>query len=303
MSRERPAFMGAAVQFLFENHLLDLNRRELRRGSELVALEPQVFDLLLYLVQNRDRVVSKDDLIASVWGGRIVSDSTLDSRINAVRKAIGDNGKEQRLIRTATRKGIRFVGEVREERPAASSDPGDPLNGLNADPLPPLISDRPSIAVLPFVNLSEDRALELIATGLAEDVIALLARVPGFFIIARASSFVYAERPTEIRQVGTELGVRYVVTGSVRASSERVRVTVQLVEAESSNQLWAGRYDVERGDTLELQDEIARRIMAELEPALTRADLTVIRRRRVRQRRCLVAFPQKHRRRRGSRPE
>jgi TolB-like protein len=269
------------VQFLFENHLLDLNRRELRRGSELIALEPQVFDLLLYLVRNRDRVVSKDDLIASVWGGRIVADSTLDSRINAVRKAIGDNGKEQRLIRTATRKGIRFIGEVREEHPAASAEFEAPANGLNASQLPPLISDRPSIAVLPFQNLSEDRALELIATGLAEDVIALLARVPGFFVIARASSFVYAERPTEIRQVGAELGVRYVVTGSARASSKQVRVTVQLIEAESGNQLWAGRYDVERGDTLELQDEIARRIMAELEPALTKADLTVIRRRRV----------------------
>jgi DNA-binding winged helix-turn-helix (wHTH) protein len=102
------------VQFRFENQILDSDRRELRRGSELVSLEPQVFDLLLYLVQNRDRVVSKDDLIASVWGGRIVSDSTLDSRINATRKAVGDSGDEQRLIRTVARKGVRFVGAVDE---------------------------------------------------------------------------------------------------------------------------------------------------------------------------------------------
>ena len=260
--------------FLFEDFVLDSDRRELRAGSTIVPIEPQAFDLLVYLIENRDRVISKDDLIASVWGGRIVSDSTLDSRINAVRKALGDSGKEQRLIRTMARKGVRFVSEVRQTA-------RDPANGHGGDQLPPLITDRPSIAVLPFENLSEDHALELIATGLAEDIIALLARVPGFFVIARASSFVYAQRPAEVRDVGAELGVRYVVTGSARSSAERVRVTVQLIEAESSNQLWAGRYEVARGNTLELQDEIARRIMAELEPALTKADFSVIRRKRV----------------------
>ena len=102
------------MYFAFENHVLDVDRRELRRGSALIAVEPQVFDLLVYLLQNRDRVVSKDDLIAGVWGGRIVSESTLDSRINAVRKAVGDSGQRQKFVRTVARKGIRFVGEVRE---------------------------------------------------------------------------------------------------------------------------------------------------------------------------------------------
>src|SRR5262245_37165259 len=113
------------MQFRFENHILDASRRELRRGAELVAIEPQVFDLLLYLVQNRDRVVTKDDLIAGVWRGRIVSDSTLTSRINAARKAVADNGDEQRLIRTVMRKGLRFVGEVNElaRRDAAAGSP------------------------------------------------------------------------------------------------------------------------------------------------------------------------------------
>jgi DNA-binding winged helix-turn-helix (wHTH) protein len=98
------------VQFFFADHVLDTARRELRRGSERVAVEPQVFDLLIYLLENRDHVVSKDDLIASVWGGRIVSESTLTSRINAARKAVGDSGDEQNVIRTIARKGIRFVG-------------------------------------------------------------------------------------------------------------------------------------------------------------------------------------------------
>ena len=271
--------MGRNVLFLFDNYILDCERRELRADGATVPVEPQVFDLLVYLIENRDRVVSKDDLISSVWGGRIVSDSTVDSRINAARKAVGDSGKEQNLIKTSARKGIRFVGKVRQQAPTAA-DRQAPATQV-ATPLPPLISDRPSIAMLRFENLSEDRALELIANGLTEDIIALLARVPGFFVIARASSFVYAQRPTDTRQVGAELGVRYVVTGSVRSSADRVRVAVQLIEAESGNQLWAGRYDVERGDTLDLQDEIARRIMVELEPALTKADLSVIQRRRI----------------------
>jgi TolB-like protein/DNA-binding response OmpR family regulator len=268
------------VQFLFADHRLDISRRELRRGDELIAVEPQVFDLLVYLVQNRDRVVSKDDLIASIWGGRIVSESTLTSRINAARKALGDNGKEQRLIRTAARKGLRFVGDVREERDLIAAGAPGRADGRAIETFPQLIADRPSIAVLPFTNLSDDSALELIVNGLAEDVIALLARVPGFFVIARASSFLYAQRSAEIRQIGAELGVRYVVTGSARSSPGRVRIMVELVEAESGNQLWTGRYDVERGDTLDLQDEIARRIIVELEPALTKAELLIIRRRR-----------------------
>ena len=113
------------MYFAFENQVLDVDRRELRRGSELIAIEPQVLGLLVYLLRNRDRVVSKDDLIAGVWGGRIVSESTLDSRINAVRKAIGDSGAQQRLVRTVARKGIRFVGDVREL--ATSEAKADPV--------------------------------------------------------------------------------------------------------------------------------------------------------------------------------
>src|SRR6516225_6890464 len=148
---------GAKVQFLFADHTLDIDRRELLRGSAPIAVAPQVFDLLVYLVRNRDRVVSKDDLIASVWGGRIVSESTLASRINAARKAIGDNGDEQKLIRTFSRKGFRFVADVR-----ASAEDGAPTQSAGAPPDEPRevghralpLSDRPAIAVLPFTNMS-----------------------------------------------------------------------------------------------------------------------------------------------------
>src|SRR6516162_2714453 len=134
------------MRFSFEDFVLDTERCELRRGSALLSMEPQVFDLLVFLVRNRDRVVSKDDLLASVWGGRIVSESTLFSRINAARHAIGDSGDRQRLIRTIIGKGIRFIGAVRQH---ADAEPAIPAAA------PPL-----STVVLPFANLSNDPDLE-----------------------------------------------------------------------------------------------------------------------------------------------
>jgi adenylate cyclase len=157
---------------------------------------------------------------------------------------------------------------------------GEPAEGSQASTLPPLISDRPSIAVLPFDNLSENRNIELLADGLVEDVIALLARVPGFFVISRSSSFAYRNTTQDVRHVGRELGVRYVVEGSIRASNKRARISTQLVEAENGKQIWAQRFDVELVDTFDLQDEIAHQITRELEPELTRAELTLIQRRR-----------------------
>ena len=153
------------MNLVFANYVLDTNRRELRLGSDPVAVEPQVFDVLLYLVQNRNRLVSKEDLIASVWGGRIVSDSNVTSRINAARRAIGDTGEEQKLIRTIQRKGFRFVGVVRPEpegdrlQPAAANT----AHGSRELMRPPASVEpasvkpsRPTIAVLPFINLSGD---------------------------------------------------------------------------------------------------------------------------------------------------
>ena len=150
------------MEFVFGDHLLDIDRRELRRGAELIAIEPQVFDLLVYLVQNRHRVVSKDDLVEAVWGGRIVSESTLTSRINAVRRAIGDSGEAQRLIRTLPRKGIRFVGVVQEEQTTAAPVDARPIvdpdsQSLSVVPRTEVKSlPRLSIVVLPFANLSND---------------------------------------------------------------------------------------------------------------------------------------------------
>jgi TolB-like protein/Tfp pilus assembly protein PilF len=260
------------VQFLFADHTLDTDRRELRRGSKAIAVEPQVFDLLTYLVQNRDRVVSKDDLIASVWGGRVVSDSTLTSRINAVRKAVGDSGEEQKLIRTIARKGLRFVGAVRtqqaDDEPAARSP--DELHEPPRAALP--LPDRPAIAVLPFVNMSGDPEQEYFSDGISEDIITALSKLRWFFVIARNSSFIYKGKAVHMKQVAEELGVGYVIEGSVRKGGDRVRITVQLNDVATGSHLWAERYDRGLADVFAVQDEITEAIVAAIEPKLYAAE-------------------------------
>jgi TolB-like protein len=253
--------------------VLDPDRRELTRGPETVAVGPQVFDLLVYLVQNRERVVSKDDLLDAVWGGRIVSDSTLTSHINAVRKAIGDSGEEQRLIKTIARKGFRFVADVRETQ----SPDGVPETGpatwdaATAQALP--LPDKPSIAVLPFVNLSGDHEQDYFADGVVEDIITALSRMRWLFVIARNSSFTYKGRAMDVKEVGRELGVGYVLEGSVRKAANRVRITGQLIDAATAGHLWADRFEGTLDDIFELQDQVTASVVGAITPQLERAEI------------------------------
>jgi TolB-like protein/Flp pilus assembly protein TadD len=269
------------LRYLFEDCALDTDRRELRRGTALVAVEPQVFDLLVHLIRHRDRVVSKDDLLASVWHGRIVSESALFNRINAARRAIGDAGDRQRLIKTLPRKGIRFVGEVREDvaSAVAATDPGPATprsrtvdtSAHGEDPHLPL-PDRPSIAVLPFANMSGDPEQEYFADGISEDLITGLARIRWLFVIARNSSFVYKDRAVDVKQVSRELGVRYVLEGSVRRAGKQLRISAQLIDATTGGHHWAERYDRKLGDIFAVQDEITRSVAAAIEPRLLAAE-------------------------------
>src|SRR5476651_655035 len=244
----------------FDDYEIDIERRELRRAKIPVHLEPQVFDLLVYLVENRDRVVSKDDLIGAVWGGRAVSDSTLTSRINAARKAIGDSGEEQKLIRTIARKGIRFVGTLRDECSAFAITPIFPL------------PDRPAIAVLPFTNMSGEPEQEYFSDGISEDIITALSKLRWFFVIARNSSFIYKGKSIHMKQIAEELGVGYVVEGSVRKGGDRVRITVQLNDVATGSHIWAERYDRDLADVFAVQDEITEAIVAAIEPQLYAAE-------------------------------
>src|SRR5262245_61084521 len=201
------------LRYLFEDCVLDADRRELHRGGNAISVTPQVFDLLIYLIRNRERVVSKDNLIAAIWAGRIVSDAALTTRINVARGAIGDSGDEQRLIKTLPRKGFRFIGSVREEQAPATAEAAE------ASPEPAraglTLPDKPSIAVLPFANLSGEAEQEYLADGIVEDIITELSRFSELFVIARNSSFQYKGKAVDVRQVARELGVRYVLEGSV----------------------------------------------------------------------------------------
>lgn len=193
------------MQYVFGEYGIDTDRRELRRGSELVSIGPQSFDLLIYLISNRERVVRKDDLIEAVWRGRTVSDSTLASQINAVRKSIGDSGEDQKLIRTIPRRGFRFVGHVREKPSSIASplaEPGALLGRLEREDAATLpLPDKSSIAVLPFENLSGDADQEYFADGVVEDIITALSRLPWLFVIARNSTFTYKGRAVDVKQV------------------------------------------------------------------------------------------------------
>jgi TolB-like protein len=256
------------LRYLFEDCVLDIERRELRRGTDVVAVEPQVFDLLVHLVRNRERVVSKDDLLASVWHGRMVSESAVGTRINAARCAVGDNGEAQRLIKTLPRKGVRFVGAVREEQSAGKAPPGI------AEPLRPNLAlpDKPSIAVLPFTNMSGDAEQDYFADGISEDLITGLSRIRWLFVIARNSTFVYKQRAVDVKQVSRELGVRYVLEGSVRRAGNQLRISAQLIDAMTGGHHWAERYDRELGDIFAVQDEITRNVAGAIEPHLLAAE-------------------------------
>jgi TolB-like protein/cytochrome c-type biogenesis protein CcmH/NrfG len=254
------------VRFRFDNHELESELRELTRDGVRIPMQPQVFDLLLFLIAQRDRIVSKDDLVAEVWGHRPISDSALNSRINAARKALQDDGKAQRLIRTIPRKGFRFVGDCVEVAVPARSP------AIAPEPAGAVASDRPAIAVLAFNNMSDDPDQDYFCDGITEDILTALSKVRWFFVIARNSSFTYKGRNVHIKQIANELGVRYVVEGSVRKAGDRVRITAQLNDAITGGHLWAEHYDRELVDVFAVQDEITNAIVAAIEPQIYAAE-------------------------------
>jgi TolB-like protein len=250
------------MRYAFDGFVLDSERRELRRSGKLVPLEPQLFDLLELLLRCGDRVVTREELIAEIWGGRIVSESALNSRISTIRSAIGDNGRAQRLIKTFPRKGIRFVGRVAGTRPVrtrvASKSPRE---------------RRSSIAVLPFANMDGDSRLDYFSDGVAENILIALSRFPNLFVVARGSSFTFRDVDFDSKRIRRELGVRYLLAGSVRKSETRVRLAFQLLDAASAQCLVADSVEGLLNDIFGLQDQITTRVVGALIPRLSRAEI------------------------------
>ncbi len=265
------------VRYLFEDYMLDTDRRELSRGAALVALEPQVFDLLEFLIRSRDRVVTKHDVFATVWGGRIVSDSALTTRLNAARAAIGDNGSAQRLIKTHLRKGLRFVGTVREQgdRPVETScslayEPLPAATRFEPAPARHAPPSTPSIAVLPFRSqeIGDD-----FGDGIVEGILLSLASLHELFVISRGSTLAFRGSERDPQSIGEMLGVRYILAGSVRQSGPRVRIWVELCDVTSGETLWTERLEAALGDVFELQDQIVAELVARIAPSVRQAEL------------------------------
>ncbi|MBR0785904.1 winged helix-turn-helix domain-containing protein [Bradyrhizobium iriomotense] len=262
------------MRYFFDEFVFDAERRELRRGADMVAVPPRVFDLLGYLIRNRERVLSKEEIIKAVWSGRVVSDAALTTRLNAARNAIGDSGEEQRFIKTLPRKGYRFVGRVRGD--------ADPIIvGRRIEPPQPALwlPDKPSIAVLPFVNMSPDPEQEYLADGMVDDIITALSRFKALVVIARNSSFTFGGRAVDVKQVGHDLGVRYVLEGSVRRAADRIRITAQLLDSATRAHLWADRFDGTLDDIFDLQDRVTESVVAAIAPAVEKAEIEYARRR------------------------
>ena len=259
------------MRYLFEDFILNTDRRELRRGADVIPTTPQVFDLLDYLIRHREHVVSKEDLISSVWNGRIVSDAALTTRLNAARAAIGDDGDKQRLIKTLPRKGFRFVGAVQEwQTPAtASASSAVESDGTAQSSLSP---PRLSIVVLPFANLSSDPEQDYFVDGVTESLTTDLSRISGSFVIGRHTAFTYKGKAVDLKQVGRELVVRYVLEGSVQRRDSRLRVNAQLIDAGTGTHLWADRFDKPVSDLFDVQDEIVSQLANTLTAELIAAE-------------------------------
>jgi TolB-like protein/Flp pilus assembly protein TadD len=267
------------VRYSFEDYALDTDRRELHRRGDVVATTPQVFDLLDYLIRNRERVVSKDDLVNAIWKGRAISDAALTTRLNAVRLAVGDSGEEQRLIKTLPRKGLRFVGVVYEEGGPSDVAPV-PDSHVESTKHTLALPDRPSIAVLPFENMSGDPEQEYFADGMVEEITTALSRFKWLFVIARNSSFTFKGRAVDIKEIGRRLGVRYVLEGSVRKASGKVRIVGQLIDAVTGAYIWADRFERDMTDVFALQDEITVAVVSAIEPKLLQTEIAIATRRR-----------------------
>ncbi len=328
------------MRYFFEDYLLDTELRELRRGPDVVHTSPQVLDLLEYLIRTRDRVVSKDDLIGAIWNGRIVSDAALTTRLNAVRRAIGDSGERQRLIKTFPRRGFRFVGALHDtdrctgagmasstEKLELSRWPGKQavlvrasseqltdkrrshqrqghLKGLlklagaalasvaavgaiagglsgywsvwktlrtdavdeaqefrGARTVIPEIKPRLSIVVLPFANLNNDPEQDQFTDSITRELTIEMARTPAIFVIRHETALIYKDRPIDLKQFGSALGIRWALQGAVRRNGDQVRINVSLTDLQSARAIWSDWFDGDRTNLVALHGNITARLL------------------------------------------
>ena len=259
---------------------LDIAKVELRAGGAVRSVEPQVFALLVLLVENRERLVSKDEIVDKVWDGRIISEAAIASRIKSARQALGDDGTAQRFIKTIHGKGFRFVGTVTVAAPVPAVTGGSGVEEAPGAGQAAGEDTRPSIAVLPFRLIGDAGPYAAIAEALPHELIAELSRLRWLFVTARGSSFRLGAMVTDAGEVGRLLGVRYCLTGTVEVTAGQVSATVELVDTRDGSVVWAEHFAAAIDAVHRVRGEIRSRILTELEIRIplheaARARLTV----------------------------
>jgi TolB-like protein len=256
---------GAAAAHRFGRFILRLDRGVLLADGAECALRPKSFAMLRHFVENPGRLIDRGEIMETVWPGVFVTDDSIGQCVSDIRRALGDS--DQSLLRTIRRGGYLFTPPL-----SLGTERNGSGETASAGPLPPTtlpqLPDKPSIAVLPFQNMSGDPEQEYFADGMVEEITTAMARLPWLFVIARNSSFAYKGRAVDVRQVGRDLGVRYVLEGSVRRAGNRVRISGQLIDAATSAHIWGDRFDGALDDIFELQDQIASSVSGALEPKL-----------------------------------
>jgi TolB-like protein len=252
---------------------LDADAEILFRGSEPLPVGKRAVALLRVLVEGAGAPISKDMLIDAAWPGLAVEDSNLTVQITALRRALGEVPGGEDWIVTLPRRGYRFVGPVvtKSEAQVTAAPLADPASKLSPTTVLAL-PDKPSIAVLPFENLNGDLEQGYFVVGMVEEIITALSRIRWLFVIARNSSFTYKGCAVDVKLVGKELGVMYVLEGSVRKAGNRIRIAAQLLDATNGAHLWADRFDAKLDDVFELQDNVASSVAGVIEPTLQRAE-------------------------------
>jgi adenylate cyclase len=262
-----PALRAAAREvFHFEGFELDVTRGSLKAGERTIELRPKSFEVLRYIVSRPDCLITRSEIIQAVWGDVVVTDESLTRCISDIRLALDDDG--QRILKTVPRRGYLFAAPVSSGEVTGRAEVSE-ADGSLVPPLP----DRPSIAVLAFLNISGDPAQDYFGDGLSEDLTTSLSKFAGLFVIARNSAFQYKGLHVDVKQIGRELGVRYVLEGSVRRDAHRVRITAQLIDASAGAHLWAEYYDRDYGSVFAIQDEVARKIVVTLVAHINKSEL------------------------------
>jgi TolB-like protein/class 3 adenylate cyclase/Tfp pilus assembly protein PilF len=247
----------------FGDFELDTALFELRQSGERIPLEPQVFDLLVFLARNSHRTVTREEIYAEIWGDRIVSDAALSSQIKAARRAVGDDGASQHTISTVHGRGFRFVAPIENSIRAATD-----THGISHDQAPSVIVRKPSVAVLPFLNLNQDPSEDVFADGIAEDMTTALAKNRWLTVIARNPAFAFRGSKESVNAIGKKLAADYLVTGSMRKAGTRFRISVQVADAETEQSVWSERFDRDKVDIFDLQGEISELVAARIESEL-----------------------------------